>query len=290
MQILPGAPIQPIKLLMQNSKDKADRRLRALIREHDELRERCFTIVKLDRPIQRGWRRLHVLTENARNRPDCFALESILEVIGTVVVHHSRDFRKKRGRSRKLVEIEQPLRSIRPYEWSRLGFSAAWQPYFRYELVLEWNRHWQPRWVFTQPSLFELKVERNWLWYFREVDPAVESRLSEIARWLETHNGWARYRWLHGRTQHYRWGDPPSARQKFLKRAHRREIDRALAIFPEVDPASLAQRIRISRWSFFFPGVAQCRGNELRPRRVRVQVLPPGPFSSSRSPTQRQRT
>ena len=28
-----------------------------------------------------------------------------------------------------------------------------------------------------------------------------------------------------------------------------------------------------------FPGVAQCRGNELRPRSVRVQVLPPGPLS-----------
>ena len=28
-----------------------------------------------------------------------------------------------------------------------------------------------------------------------------------------------------------------------------------------------------------FPGVAQRRGNELRPRSVRVQVLPPGPLS-----------
>ena len=28
-----------------------------------------------------------------------------------------------------------------------------------------------------------------------------------------------------------------------------------------------------------FPGVAQCRGNELRPRPVRVQVLPPGPWN-----------
>jgi hypothetical protein len=27
-----------------------------------------------------------------------------------------------------------------------------------------------------------------------------------------------------------------------------------------------------------FPGVAQCRGNELRPRSVRVQVLPSGPM------------
>src|SRR5579862_9050720 len=64
--------------------------------------------------------------------------------IGTVVVHHSRDFRRRRGRRKKLVEIEQPLRSIPVYEWERKDYPEAWYRYFRHELVLRWNRHWEP--------------------------------------------------------------------------------------------------------------------------------------------------
>jgi hypothetical protein len=267
---------------MQNLQDDADRRLRALVREYNELQKRRFTIVNLDRPIQRGWRRLHVPTESARNRPDISVLENILEVIGTEVVHHSRDFRQKRGRSRKIVEIEQPLRSIRAHEWSRCNLPTAWHRYFRYELVFERNNHWQPHWVFTQPSLFELKIERNWLWYFREIDPVVESRLSEIEHWMQSNNGWIRYNWLEG---HYRWRTP-SHRRKLLALAHRQEIDRALAIFPEVDPAPLAQRTRISSWRYSFlrfHADPQFRGSETEatsfvndrsPVRIRSARLP----------------
>ena len=60
-------------------------------------------------------------------------------------------------------------------------------------------------------------------------------------------------------------------------------------IFPVVDPAASVRRIPTSLRpvSPHHPGVAQCRGNELRPRPVQVRVLPPGPFSD---PKLRQRS
>jgi hypothetical protein len=232
---------------MYHSRSVVDRQVIAAVREHDALCQRRFTIIKLDQPIQRGWRRAYVLTEQAATRPDRAMLEAILEVIGTVVVHHRRDFLRRPGRQRKFVEIEQPLGSIPVYEWERKDYPARWFHYFRRELVIEPNRHWQLRWVFTRPELFELKVERNWLWYFREVDPAIETRLSELDRWLESHEGWSRYGWLTGRRQRYRWREEPTVKQKNLRHEHAREIAHAIQVFPEVDPAPLAKRIRISR-------------------------------------------
>jgi hypothetical protein len=266
---------------MLNSHDYFDKQVIAAVREYDELCRRRYTIIKLDLPIQRGWRRFHALSERALGRRDRPLLEAILAVIGTTIVHHSRDFRKRRGRrSKKLIEIEQPPRPIPIYEWERKQYPVEWLRYFRRELLLEWNRHWQPYWVLTQPSLYELKVEPNWLWYFREVDPTVESRLSELSRWLEAHEGWRRYAWLKGRPQHYRWNEEVAPKEKSLRRQQQREVTRALNDFPEVDPAAPARRIRLSLRQVIvvFPGVAQCRGNELRPRRVRVRVLPPGPL------------
>ena len=129
---------------MLNSHDLADRQVIAAVREHDALCRRRYTIIKLEEPIQRGWRRFYVLSERASARRDRPMLEAILAVIGTVVVHHGRDFRRRRGRCRKLVEIEQPLRPIPIHEWERKNYPDEWRRYFRRELVLEWNRHRHP--------------------------------------------------------------------------------------------------------------------------------------------------
>jgi len=240
---------------MLNSRDLADRQIIAVVREHDALCRRRYKIIKLEQPIQRGWRRFYVLSERAAARRDRPILEAILAVIGTVKIHHNRDFRRRRGRRKKLVEIEQPLRPIPIHEWQRKNYPDEWHRYFRYELVLEWNRHWQPYWVFTQPSLYDLKVERNWLWYFREVDPAIETRLSELNSWLEAHEGWHRYGWLKGRRQRYRWKEEDTGKQRSLEREHQRDIARACDYFPEVDPVASKRRIRLSfrRVIFIFP-------------------------------------
>jgi len=243
---------------MLNSRDLADRKVVTAIREYHALRRRRYTITKVEKPIQRGWRRLYVLSERAASRRDRPILEVILAVIGTVKIHHSRDFRHRRGRRRKLVEIEQPLRPIPIHEWQRKNYPDEWYAYFRYELILERNRHWQPYWLFIDPSLYELRVERNWLWYFREVNPAIESRLSELGRWLDAHDGWHRYGWLKGRPQRYRWKDEDTEKQRRLKREHQREIARAYQSFPEVDLTASDRCGQISLWENAGPGQTWC--------------------------------
>lgn len=231
---------------MLNSHDLRDRQIIAAVRELDALRQRRYKIKQLEQPYQRGWRRYYVLSDRALDRQDRTTLETILEVIGSVVVHHSRIFQHRRGRARKLCEIEQPLRPIPVHEWQRKNYPEGWHRYFQYQLLLEWNHHWQPYWVFLQPSLYRLKVERNWIHQIQEIDPEIESRLGELDRWFELHQGWRRHGWLKGRRQNCRWYDGEHKKQRLLKREHRHEIACSYQIFPEVDPAASTRRIRTS--------------------------------------------
>jgi hypothetical protein len=238
---------------MLNPHEISDKQVIAAVREYNALNKKRYTITRLPQPYQRGWRRFHVLSERALHHPDRPMLESILEVIGSSVVHHSREFKHRRGRSRTLCEIEQPLRPIPIHEWQRKRFPDAWFRFFRYELLLEWNRHWQPYWVFDQPSFYRLKVGRNWIEHIRQIDPAIEKRLSELERWLENHRGWQRHGWLKGHGQSYRWSNGEKEKLRQLTKEHRSEIARARLNFPELDPAASVRcaRTRLRPFHFF---------------------------------------
>lgn len=259
---------------MLNSRDFADRQVIAAVHEYYNLKDKPYPIRPLAEPIQRGWRRSYVLSERALDRADRATLEAILKVIGSVVVHHDRNFHRRRGRPKKLFEIEQPLRPIPVHEWQRENYSALWQRYFQYQILVAGNQHWQPFWVFVHPSLYRLKSERNWITEIIEIDPETESRIGELDRWLEFHNAWHHYGRLKGKRQSYRCNH---RKERLLDKEHRREISNARHIFPEVDPAASVWRIPTSLRSISqtIPGVAQCRGRELRPRPVQVRVLPP---------------
>lgn len=247
---------------MLNHHDYFDRRVIAAVRELYALQTKRFTIRPLETPYQKGWRRFYQLAEHARDRKDRAILDAILEVIGSTVVHHSRDFRRRGRRSRKLCEIEQPLRAISVNEWLYKRYPDSWLRYFNYELRLESNLHWQPYRVFAQPSLYVLRIRRHWIDQVRDIDPDIESRLDELQRWLETKGGWRRYHQLKGRRHHY-WYPGDSPNQRELAKIHRQEIAAAL-IFPEADPAASARCARTSFRRFLFPNP------KLRQRSIRL--------------------
>lgn len=245
---------------MLNKRDLADRQIRAAVREYKSLEKERFKIIKLDQPIQKGWRRSYVLAEHATTRRDRPILERILKEIGTVVVHHGRDFKRRLRRSKKVVEIEQPLLAISQQQWEREAYPSEWRTYFHQELRHRKGRDWQLYWVFKQPSLFTLKVARNWLWYFREVDPVIETRLSELNRWLGARQAWTRYWWLRGVRHDFRpWSEVETRKERNLRREHKRMIARAYKDFPEVDLGVPARRVQFSFriQHQLSPGVAQ---------------------------------
>ncbi len=186
-----------------DQKTEREKQIRAVVRELKTLRKRVVNppSVLLAEPIQRGWVRRHVLTKEAESRPDRETLAAILRDIGRKVYsRHPLFLQKKCRRSRKLVEIKQPLHEIlvdrwssrrhqRPDEWRRY-FHLEYKPYYG---GLQWF------YVFTNTRLFELKIEPHWLthvkiavpftqgtsfydaWHGRELDPQLTGKSAMLS-------------------------------------------------------------------------------------------------------------
>ncbi len=239
---------------MLNTRDVSDRRILAAARELKSLRKNQYTIRQLEVPYQRGWRRSYVLGERSKEREDRPILEAILQIIGSTIIRPDRRFQGRKRRTRKLCEISQPLRPISNNEWIYKNYPCSWLRYFRYELRLERNNHWQPYWIFDQALIYQLKISRNMIHEVREIDPAVERRIGELDRWFELHQAWRRYSQLRGQRQSWHWRGADSPKQKLTNKRHRREIANAYEIFPEVDPAASVRRVPTSlRPTFFLP-------------------------------------
>ncbi len=248
------------------------------MRELKTLRQRVVNppSVLLAEPIQRGWVRRHVLTKEAESRPDRETLAAILHDIGRKV--HSRHplfLQKKRRRSRKLVEIKQPLHEILVDRWStkRLQRPEAWKRYFHLEYKpyyggLQWF------YVFTNTKLIELKVEPHWLTHVKIIDTAAIAREAELDAWMEARCAWPKYERLKGR-RHWSWND---ALRRKLERQAKRDLQWFYQNPEEAETSSPAVWLRFS--FLHFPHVAQLEGGApLRTETVRVQILPWGLLS-----------
>ena len=285
MQFLPGAPLKPPTRkhrLKPNPKTEQERKLRAAAQE---LKLLYGTVsnppsVRLEEPIQRGWVRRYVLSQEAQSRPDREMLADILLDIGPE--RHSRrpDFLKKKRRgSRKLVEMDQPLERILIDRWStkRHPRRDEWKRYFHFEYQpymggLQWF------YIFTDTHLFELKVEPYWLTHVKIIDPVALSRCAELEAWMEHHVRWKKYNRLKG-IRHCSQNDDL---QRKLKRKSERDLYR-IRLNPE--EAETNPSIQWFRFSLFVipPRSPTEGGAPLRTETVRVQILPWGPLYRSPS-------
>lgn len=177
--------------------EEFERKLRRVAIELKDLAKRISMPKSepLEKPIQKGWKRLYILSDEAKLRPDHLILEAILQEIGSVVYHWRRDFRRGRRSGARMIEIKQPLKPIYPWKWHRLKSKESWRPYFHLKL---YPRNYY-EYIFTQPGLFKLKVERYWLTHVWILDSSAISRQAELERWMEFHSGWSRYNRLKGR-------------------------------------------------------------------------------------------
>ena len=228
---------------MLNAQDYLDKKLLRLDKELHSLWKRRYIRVVLDEPIQRGWCRFHVLTAKSERRADKNVLLAILDLVGTAQFHNTPDFRLKRGRGRRrrFMEREQPLRELTVGEWERRDLPEEWEPYFRLEQrYYYWE--WRDVLIFTNPYVFELKVEPNWVTEVHTSDPEVERRIAEIESWLRNRNAKYRLEWLRGYSN--RWYD--TSLQRLRDRIARRELREAMLNWPAVDPDVSVWRIRVS--------------------------------------------
>jgi len=171
---------------LKTRKDLEEKELLALDRERDRLWVQTRRMVPLEEPTQRGWRQCYFLTPEAELRPDRKILEAILERINFVRYHWRRDFAPPRRRRRaRLQEMHQELGRISWAMWQSRNFPDAFRKYFCVEPIFRhnaWVRTFRFRWL----HLYELRTIPNMIHTLPLLDPAVESRLAEIGKVLES--------------------------------------------------------------------------------------------------------
>ena len=214
---------------MINQKERNEKWIRAIVRECDCLRPRIWNppLKKLEKPYQRGWVRFYVLGEGSGQRGDKSVLNEILPHINSIRYCNRPDFKKRKGRSKKMIEIDQPLRTISIWEWKRRQLPESWKLYFRFI----GGRH---EYEFIHPWLFELRIEKHWITHYKEVDPLVLERFAELQSKMEHNQFWRVFDRLKGR--HYWKYDP---RWKIREREAKKEIRTILLSQEAVEMLSL---------------------------------------------------
>ena len=161
-----------------------DKKLLAIHRERRALWKRRWQTAKIDPPIPRGWIRHWRLTPKARNRHDAPVLKVILDVIDNPRFHWRKSFVSGRRRLRRMVENTQALCCIREHRWKRLDWPEDWKKYFR-QIVVNPGRPDQTfAYKILREDLFELFIERNFVWEVRLIDPEAEARVTELDQYL----------------------------------------------------------------------------------------------------------
>ena len=231
---------------MLSKQERDEKRIRSLIERNREL-SRCRShpaLRKLNEPFQKGWKRLYVLSERACHRTDRQKLEAILPFLNSIRYCQRPDFKRRGRRSRRLVEIHQPLRVFPAYDWYRKRLPADWLKYFCFV-----RRHRQTgvdSYEFALPWLFDLHVEERWITHVRVVDPTVMSELARLDDHMSQHHVWGRYARLRGRKWR-RWSKGDDPRQSILTREDEREMRRAIREGQAVDSWSSIRWTRFSR-------------------------------------------
>ena len=173
-----------------------DRWLMSLDEERRELWSQLqqAPLKELEEPYQKGWERYYVLSEQAKRRKDGEELEMALSFVRTYQRCGVNPFMRYRYQSKRMVAWEHNLAGIRPRQILSSKIPESLLKYFRLRLrepltterLRELIRSgWQGRFWFRYPE-YAISVVRPYLiTHSRVALPDVESRLTEIERYLQ---------------------------------------------------------------------------------------------------------
>ncbi len=111
----------------------------------------------------------------------------LLEKVNTTTYSHRKDFRYKRRRNGKRVDVEriQKVKTFWTCEFKKLHLTEKEKPYFKLDWYVSDRGHLIPIYVFTEPWRFVLKVKPNMITKVKVIDPGMMSREREIDGYLD---------------------------------------------------------------------------------------------------------
>lgn len=166
-----------------------DKQLLALRREENILykQQRNLGWIELHPPVIRGWKRYFVLRDNVAKSKQAAFFESILSKINTTQYSHRKDFKVKKRKGGKKVDVAKAQHLLQPeaLSFSRMKFTEAEKQYFEERTVQDnWTSKPYKVFAFTEPGCFVLRVRPNIITKTRARDEVIESRVQQIRNYL----------------------------------------------------------------------------------------------------------
>ncbi|MEM6823280.1 MAG: hypothetical protein AAF558_15225 [Verrucomicrobiota bacterium] len=176
---------------------EASRKLTELSKASNEDRRK----IRLDPPIQRGWERNFVLTQQAENREDAETLRSILKHINTRAVNRRRDFCIRNRKTKKWIPQGQGLQRLSLWQWHYQKLESSWKKYFRY--FPNSSRPWASFFDFKYPYLFRLDIRPNIIEFIYTYNLDLRDTADRIQDWLSQEKQSRRLQKMRGKS--YMW-------------------------------------------------------------------------------------
>ena len=166
-----------------------DKKLLALEREYHKLLDIKWKMpsIPLPVPIQKGYKRFMTLREDIKRRKDADIIQQCLKKVNVTMYCDNAEFERKDWKTGKQIFINPELHPIGVGEWQKYVTLEKWgerqRKYFdfgiRYWSKYGYLKKFEGYWI-KDEYMFVPKVEPHFLTHYRDVDPAVETRLKEV--------------------------------------------------------------------------------------------------------------
>ncbi|MEO7992245.1 MAG: hypothetical protein ABI663_22035 [Chryseolinea sp.] len=233
----------------------ADKKLIRFHKEEIEIRKAIWNLgwTELKPPVQRGFIRFFVLREYVRREKQPSFFEKILEKINTEQWSYRKDFKRKRRRLGKKIQVvwEQSLREVGEGEFFGKKFTEQERLYF-YEALTHPKRSKTPVKVyrFIESWRFVLRIQPNMITKVRVKDLDLEGRRDEINRYFSHDRRHRLWKLLDGSSN---WGWDRLPKKKYEDPLHNRSFSDILdEYFPEPKLKVLYRNPRYPRVSFCY--------------------------------------
>jgi len=169
-------------------KEDRDKQLLKLDRERQHIRKdpAYETIVTLDEPYQKGWKRLFVLRPEVDKSDKAEFYQGILNWINTVQYHYDRSFKnsKRVRRWHRYYHKELPkLNRLKHDHWQTGEYKLTEEQCACFQLVQYWDEahyRWNYCYEFSYPELFEIAILPHMITTIKVGDSLLEQRLAWI--------------------------------------------------------------------------------------------------------------
>lgn len=173
---------------------------------------RSLPPIILEKPYQRGWKRLFVLRDDIKRSDKAEFYQTLLNKINKVQYHYDRSFKKRKIRKGVYHYYDaekQKLRELSYDEFHGRRFNlseAEKQCFYRKEIWNNQYRKWEAIYSCTEAWRFVLTIQPHIVFAVNRVDELLEQAISEVDKHINWNNWQPRIFKLHGNAYKY-WGD-----------------------------------------------------------------------------------